>query len=165
MKQERKLIIYIVVFMVLCLIGCFVFVIVNFNNGQYKKEHMVFSDISELENIVDIKKVSEEDDKIIENLRVKKIYTFTYDNLDIDIKSYIFEENSAAMAYYNILMRGDWVDNEGYAISSVLSHSKYCIYKNNNLLFIETNSGNGNINKFIEILDENLTISVSNIDT
>lgn len=161
MKKKYKRIITIsIVISFVVLIFVSIIMMSDFNNIHDK--HMIFEKSAEILSLNGINKLSEQNNVILNDIQIINKFDLEYliKKNRISITVYEFQEN-IAYQYFNILMKEDRHLIESYTTSTFLLKAEYCIYKDNKLIYATTNSGSWNMKKFIELLNNNLTVEVA----
>ena len=132
----------------------------------------IFADINELDSIQEFTLISKQTDSKDGDYEIveKREYLWNVDNKEVKIQAFIFVEDEDAKRKFcafsdkkvddgTLSMIRDcdfsWITNNFY-------NSKYCVLKDNCLLYAETNQGQKVISELIKILADNLSVVVNN---
>ena len=132
----------------------------------------VFSDINELDSIPSFTLISKQVDSKDGDYEVaeRREYLCNINNKEIKIEAYVFvnaEDTKRKFCTFSNKKVDDGTlsmirDSDFSWITNNFYNSKYCVYKDNCLLYAETNQGQKVISELIKILADNLSVVVDN---
>lgn len=132
------------------------------------KCHYIFSDIDELNEVESLKLLSAEQDVFAYDIKVADEMIYSYCDGEVSLCAYVIDDITHIHDFIrNVVGDADVINEEfyfGYKIIVAEDQVKYLIFNGKNVLMANTNFGEEKMDEFIGIIDNELTIAVSEKD-
>ena len=176
--QKKKVVLLVgsicIGIIMIMILGQFIFSVVSIERTKDVEDvpRTIFADINELDSIQEFTLISKQTDVKEGDVALveKREYVYNSNNDEAKIMAYIFVENKEAKRKYCALTNRRVDDvalsairDSGFCwVIESMYDSKYCVLKDNCLLYVETKQGQKVISELIKILADNLSVVVDN---
>lgn len=129
------------------------------------ERHYIFSDIDELNKVGSLELLSAESDVFVDDVKVVDKRVYSYRAGEVLVCVFVIDDIAQIHGFiYNTIGDAAITNEEiysGYKLIVSGDEVKYLIFNGRNVLIADTDLGEGKMNDFISIIDDELTIAVS----